>query len=116
MNVRYDMVACFVVRPGNAGKLEEVLQLRRAPGEFLEGAWSTVRGRAEVGETAWRAGLRELREETGLAPSEYYQLDTVDVFYLHGDDTLWRRPPRGGRDAERRARRLSLDTTPAPRS
>ena len=92
MNVRYDMVACFVVRPGPKGTLGELLQLRRAPGEFMAGAWVTIRGRVEPGETAWRAALRELREETGIAPAEFYQLDTVDVFYLHADDTLWHCP------------------------
>jgi len=90
MNVRFDMIACFVVR----GKADaaEFLQLRRVPGDSLGGAWSTVRGGIEPGEKAWQAALRELREETGLVPQEFYQLDTVDIFYLHGDDTLWHCP------------------------
>ena len=92
MKVRYDMVACFVVRPSADGSSHEFLQLRRAPGEFMAGAWSTVRGRIEGGETAWAGALRELREETGITPVEYYQLDTVDIFYLHADDTLWHCP------------------------
>jgi dATP pyrophosphohydrolase len=97
MKVRYDMVCCFVVRPGEPGGDgsaggQELLQLRRAPGEYLEGAWSTVRGRMEPGETAWAAALRELREEAGIVPTEFYQLDTVDVFYLWADDTLWHCP------------------------
>src|SRR5947209_7645875 len=91
MKVRYDMVCCFVVRPGAAGG-HELLQLRRSPGEYLAGAWSTVRGRTEEGETAWAAALRELREEAGMTPTEFYQLDTVDVFYLWADDTLWHCP------------------------
>jgi dATP pyrophosphohydrolase len=92
MNVRFDMVACYVVRPGPLGTEHEVLQLRRSPGEFLAGAWSTVRGKMHPGETAWGAALRELLEETGVAPDEFYQVDTVDIFYLHGDDTLWHCP------------------------
>lgn len=91
MNVRYDMAACFIVRPGAGGEAE-FLQLRRSPGEYLAGAWSTVRGRIEPGETAWQAALRELREEAGLRPAEFYQLDTVDIFYLYHDDTLWHCP------------------------
>ncbi|HZN69139.1 MAG TPA: NUDIX domain-containing protein [Tepidisphaeraceae bacterium] len=92
MNVRYDMVTCFVVRPSDQGELREFLQLRRAPGEFLEGAWGAVHGRIERGETAWQAALRELREEAGLAPDEFYQLDTINQFYLAADDTVWHVP------------------------
>ena len=58
----------------------------------MGGAWSTVRGRIEAGETAWAAALRELKEEAGITPIEFYQLDTVDIFYLHQDDTIWHCP------------------------
>ena len=94
MNARYDMVCCFAVRPGEDGRLGEVLQLRRAPGDFMGGAWSIVRGRIEHGEKAWQAALRELREETGLVPpaGDFYQLDTVDTFYLAADDSVWHVP------------------------
>src|SRR4051794_14539518 len=94
VNARYDMVCCFVVRPDPSGALGEVLQLRRAPGDFMGGAWSIVRGRIEHGEKAWQAALRELREEAGLAPAagQFYQLDTVDTFYLAADDSVWHVP------------------------
>jgi dATP pyrophosphohydrolase len=92
MRVRFDMAACFVVRPGEEAGSHEFLQLRRAANDFMGGAWSTVRGKIEEGETAWGAALRELREEAGIRPVEFYQLDTVDIFYLHGDDTLWHCP------------------------
>jgi dATP pyrophosphohydrolase len=89
MNVRYDMVTCYPVRPAPDGRLGEVLQLRRAPGEFLAGAWSTVHGKIEAGETAWEAALRELREETSLVPVEFYHLDTINQFYTADGDTVW---------------------------
>jgi dATP pyrophosphohydrolase len=92
MKVRYDMVSCFVVRPGESPGTHEVLQLRRAKDDFMGGAWSTVRGTIEAGEKAWAAALRELQEEAGITPAEFYQVDTVDIFYLHGDDTLWHCP------------------------
>jgi len=102
MLVRYDMAACYVVRPDASGASAEFLQMRRAPGEYLAGAWSTVRGKIEAGEKAWEAALRELREEAGIGPAEFYQLDTVDIFYLWHDDTLWHCPgfcAVAGRDA-----------------
>ncbi len=92
MKLRYDMVNCHVVRPGATPGTHELLQLRRAPGEALAGAWSVVRGGIEAGETAWQAALRELREETGLRPLEFYQLDTIDLFYLVAGDSLWHVP------------------------
>lgn len=92
MKLRYDMVNCYVVRPAASGGGHEALQLRRAPGEPLGGAWSVVRGGIEGDETAWQAALRELREETGLMPIEFYQLDTIDLFYLASNDALWHVP------------------------
>ena len=92
MKVRFDMVSCFVARPGETAGSFEFLQLRRAANDFMGGAWSTVRGTVEEGETGWQAALRELREEAGITPVEFYQVDTVDIFYLHGDDTIWHCP------------------------
>ena len=86
------MVNCYVIRPGETAGSHELLQLRRAPGETLAGAWAVVRGTVEAGETAWQAALRELREETGLAPEEFYQLDTLDSFYLAANDTFYHCP------------------------
>jgi dATP pyrophosphohydrolase len=86
------MVTCFAVRPDASGRHGEFLQLRRAKGEFLEGAWGAVHGRIERGETAWQAALRELREEAGLAPLEFYQLDTINQFYLVAGDCVWHVP------------------------
>ena len=84
MNVRADLVSVFVVRPDAAGASHEFLQLRRAAGEYLAGTFQTVRGRVEPGEPAWRAALRELREETAFAPAEFYRLGTVETIYLPG--------------------------------
>jgi dATP pyrophosphohydrolase len=92
MKLRYDMVNCYVVRPGESAGTHELLQLRRAPGEALAGAWSVVRGGIEKDETAWQAALRELHEETGLRPLEFYQFDTIDLFYLASNDSLWHVP------------------------
>jgi dATP pyrophosphohydrolase len=92
MKVRHDMACCYVLRLAADGAEPQFLQMRRAPGEYLAGAWSTVRGKIEPGETAWQAALRELREEAGLQPLEYFQLDTIDIFYLWHDDTLWHCP------------------------
>ena len=90
VNIRHDMVYCFAVRP--AGPSHELLQVRRHPTDYLGGTWQTVVGTIEPGETAAQAALRELREETGLAPVELYQLDTVNSFYVATTDTMFHCP------------------------
>ena len=82
------MVQCYVVRLGETGG-HEILQMRRAPNDFMGGCWQTVFGKIEGEETAWQAAIRELREETSLVPIEFYQLDTVNTFYLAADDSIW---------------------------
>ena len=86
------MVSCYVVRPDADGRSHEFLQLRRAAADFMGGTWQIVRGRPEAGETAPAAALRELREETGLVPREFYRLTALESFYIPGDDTVWHCP------------------------
>ncbi|CAA9393393.1 MAG: hypothetical protein AVDCRST_MAG64-1290 [uncultured Phycisphaerae bacterium] len=92
MNCRYDMIACHVVRPAAGGASHEFLQLRRRAGDYLGGTWQIVRGTVEPGEPAWRAGLRELAEETGLVPDEFYKLSLMEQFYLLPAETVWHVP------------------------
>ena len=55
--------------------------LRRAAHESLPGAWQPVTGSIRRGENALRAARREVREETGLEPLEWWRLESV-VSYL----------------------------------
>jgi dATP pyrophosphohydrolase len=94
VKLRHDNIICHVFRPTADGASHEFLQLRRAPGTYphMAGAWAPVRGKVEPGETAYQAAARELREETTLVPVEFYQLDTIDQFYLAADDCIWMCP------------------------
>src|SRR3954471_6515472 len=89
MKVRHDMVTVFVIRPRESAGSHELLQLRRAAGDYMGGTWQTVRGVAEGDETAPRAALRELHEETNLTPVELYGLSSIDSFYTAKFDTIW---------------------------
>ena len=91
MNVRYDHVTVFVARPIAAGSYE-FLQLRRRADDHLGGTWQTVRGSMEAGESAWQTAVRELREETGLAPDIFYSTGIVETFFIASMDTLWHSP------------------------
>jgi dATP pyrophosphohydrolase len=89
MKVRYDMVCIFVIRPDVTGQDWEFLQLLRSRGDFLGGTWQTVYGESNAGESPTDAALRELQEETGLTPDEFYKLSDAHVFYIASQDTLW---------------------------
>jgi dATP pyrophosphohydrolase len=93
MIVRADMVTVFVVRPDATGTSHEFLQLLRSDERYLGRTWQTVRGGIEAGETADRAALRELCEETSLVPREFYRLGTAESFYIADGDTLWHSAP-----------------------
>jgi len=65
-----------------------VLVLRRARAGRSPGTWEAVHGTIESGETAVQAALRELREETGLAPARLYNASRVEAFYRHAQDEV----------------------------
>jgi 8-oxo-dGTP pyrophosphatase MutT (NUDIX family) len=85
-SIQVKFVDTFVLR--GAGDRLEVLLLRRAPGGRNPGSWETVHGTIEPGETPVQASLRELHEETGLAPQRFYNLSRIEGFYLHAVDEL----------------------------
>ena len=81
-----EVVDCYPFRHAAAGT--EFLMLRRAPTCYLGGTWHAVHGGIEPVETAWQAALRELREETGLRPLRFWQLEFVNTFYLARRDRV----------------------------
>lgn len=83
---RVAFVDVYPLRQGPAGL--EALVLRRAPAGRCPGAWEVVHGSIEAGETPVQACLRELEEETGLAPVRLYNLSRVESFYRHAADEI----------------------------
>jgi len=79
-------VDTYAVR--GAGERIEVLALRRGSNGRCPGSWETVHGTIESGETPVQASLRELHEETGLAPQKLYNLSRTEAFYQHRTDEL----------------------------
>lgn len=79
-------VDTYAVR--GAGERLEVLALRRGKRGRCPGSWETVHGTIESGETPVQASLRELHEETGLAPQKLYNLSRTEAFYQHRTDEL----------------------------
>lgn len=70
-----------------SGRLETVL-LRRSAAVRCTGAWESVHGHLEPGESAVAAAERELAEETGLVAVRLYNLSRAEFFYLHRTDEV----------------------------
>lgn len=83
--IKPGVVDVFVIRPIPAGW--RVLVLQRAADTRCPGAWETIHGRIEPGETPEHAAIRETREESGLQAARLYSI-TVHPFYLHAQQTV----------------------------
>ena len=66
----------------------ELLILRRSAERAYAGEWRIVGGKIEPDETAWRAGLREVREETACEPTTFWAVPSVNVFYEWQSDRV----------------------------
>ena len=85
--IEVSIVDVYAVRYSPAAGLE-CLVLRRAQGSRCPGSWEAVHGHIEPAESPAAAALRELREETGLAPARLYNLSRMESFYLHRTDIV----------------------------
>lgn len=84
--VAVSLVDVVVLR--GQGETLEVLLLQRGPGGRCPGSWEMVHGHIEAGETPADAAQREVREETGVAPTRFYNLSRVELFYQHRVDEV----------------------------
>jgi dATP pyrophosphohydrolase len=79
-------IVVLIVRP--LGDSHQLLMGCRASGEYMGGTWQLISGGIEPDETAWQAAIREMHEETGLSPREFYRLSTLTRFYRSDNDSL----------------------------
>lgn len=92
------------------GGRSEYLLLKRADDEpIYPGMWQIVTGAGDGGETALQASLRELREETGLAPLQYWAVPHMSTFYDHRRDAVHILPFFAARVGPDAAVRLSAE-------
>lgn len=83
--MRCTMVSVVVLR--GEGSATRMLVAQRA-GAYLHGVWSYIAGHVEQGEHGWQAALRELREETALAPRSFWATSYCERFYAAASDTI----------------------------
>ena len=74
-------IGAYIARTPPGREEPEFLLLRRAQG-YLKDTWQMVTGMIENGETAWQAALREVREETGITPDDFFSTGLLENFYL----------------------------------
>lgn len=65
------------------------LVLKRAEGESYGGYWGFMTGGKKGGETVAQVVVRELEEETGLAPDSMWASEYLVQFYEPEYDTIW---------------------------
>ncbi len=67
----------------------QFLVLQRAQDEKLyPGLWQIVTGTMKKNESALRAAMRELKEETGLSPKRCWTIPYVDTYFDNAKDTI----------------------------
>lgn len=69
------------------GEPEFLLFLRSAKKIYAH-QWRMIGGKVEEGELFWEAALRELDEETGLKPSQFWTIPSINTFYEAKTDQI----------------------------
>ena len=85
-NLKVRVVDCYVYF--QKAKEVEFLLLKRNKNKLYEHLWQGVAGKIEKDEKAWETAVRELKEETGLAPKKMFVADHVSRFYEKHKDRM----------------------------
>jgi dATP pyrophosphohydrolase len=81
MKIISNMIEAHIFRKKKNGI--EFLLLKRGEKEIYGGLWQMVTGKIKKGEKAYRAALREIKEETGLKPKRFWVTPNINPFYSH---------------------------------
>ena len=73
------------------GEPQFLLFLRSAKKIYAR-QWRMIGGKVEQGEKYWEAALRELKEETGLIPSRFWTIPSINSFYEAKTDQIHQIP------------------------
>jgi dATP pyrophosphohydrolase len=109
MEIISNMIEAHIFRETENGL--EFLLLKRAKGEIYPGLWQMVTGKVELGETAYEAALREIKEETGLKPGRLWVVPNVNTFYSHEMNTITLLPVFAAKVDDKESVKLSEEHT-----
>lgn len=74
------------------GGIPEFLLFLRSAKKIYAHQWRMIAGKVKEGEQYWEAALRELKEETGLIPDEFWVIPSVNTFYETKTDQIHQIP------------------------
>jgi dihydroneopterin triphosphate diphosphatase len=86
MQIISDLIEAHVFRISNKGM--EFLLLKRSQETIYPGVWQMVTGKVNMDEPAYKAALREIKEETGLIPEKIWVAPNINSFYDHSNDAV----------------------------
>ncbi len=86
MKISTNYIEAHIIRECE-GKIEFLL-LKRASYQWFPDLWQMVSGKIKDGEKAYQSALREIKEETGIEPKQFWILPNISSFYLYEDDSV----------------------------
>ena len=66
----------------------EFLLFLRSAKKIYANQWRMIGGKVKDEEKYWEAAIRELKEETGLTPEEFWTIPSVNTFYEAKSDQI----------------------------
>ncbi len=86
MNIVSTLIEAHIVRVVESEL--EFLLLKRAANELYPNIWQMVTGSIDKNEKAYQTALREIKEETGLFPKQFWIVPNVNSFYSSTKDEI----------------------------
>ena len=86
MNIISTMIEAHIFR--ETENSIEFLLLKRAKNQFYPGLWQMVTGKINSGEKAYETAIREMKEETGLTPLQFWVAPIINSFYEPKDEYI----------------------------
>lgn len=79
INIEVRVVDCHIFKKVESNI--KYLLLKRSSTQIYPNIWQCVTGKIKKNESAHKAALRELKEETGLKPKNLWTIDQVNHFF-----------------------------------
>jgi len=86
LEIKSNLIEAHIYRQKNNSI--EFLLLKRSPDQYYPDLWQMVSGKIKPNEKAFETALREIKEETGLIPSNIWVVPNVNSFYTAEDDSI----------------------------